>query len=116
MSEVISKELLSDVLGRKCEYKFDDEDEVYYKYWIGSNEHENKINIHELAYECKMKAFQYGYCISLNMYFGHDDEIQGTLIVKDVSNDNIVFDWPLYQKWSETEAIFKAFRWILENK
>lgn len=109
--ELPSNELLSEVLGRKLEYKFTDENKVFYKYWINTSEHEHNINIYELGHMVKEWALPLGYEIkssseSCEVIHGYYTERDGNNydVQKHLTED---FDW-----MDEPEAIFKAGEWI----
>lgn len=127
MNEIISKELLSEVLVKKViKIYFENEEgddflrenEISYTYiedmqGMGCIEHEIAINIYELAHKCKEWAFHKGYDIietdfmisirkksdrySLKVYEYTEEE----------QNEQNVF---------KPEYTFKACQWILDNK
>jgi len=102
--EIISKELLSEVLYFRIRIinKLED-NKLYYDDIF-------EINIHELAHKCKEWAFKKG-LFSWDLQY---DEDYYYLIVK-------LFNGKFYQalNFSEEDIIkqeFKACQWILENK
>jgi hypothetical protein len=112
-TEIISKELLSEVLNL-------DYVEVYEIELIGSHMHytlvleddiisdDMTINVHELAHKCKEWAWK---------TYGHSGAIQAGYILGRF-DAMILFNGDGYHFKGDTEpeAIFKACQWILENK
>lgn len=124
MSEIISKELLSEVLGRtierisinenRCEIRNSISFENYqlgvsYKYSHG-NEEIRFMPIHELAYKCKEWAYaKYKYTIiewagGVDIMDGEDNEVETFL---NLNHPLVLFN---------LEFTFKACQWILDNK
>lgn len=114
---MISKELLSEVLGYEIEIRgFRDK-------YIPSNFEYIKdmvdvkiINIFELAYKCKEWALNKGYYISSNIY----DNNGCCQLFKDnssVCNEcGEIESLEHFHSSCESGAIFKACQWILDNK
>lgn len=111
---MISKELLSEVL----EYKVD---KVYTKDHLGNNykrfirfrlgDFVDEISIHELEYRCKERAFIKGFKISsqLTENGGHAHVIKRRHLHDE--------DWAIGMYGDTiTEAVIKAYQWLLENK
>ena len=128
---MISKELLSEVLGlyQVLEFEIDD-GEVKFEYFedeidIALNEDgecgskDRVINIYELAHKCKDWALDNGYSIEIGVhpiikidrndreYFYTIKNNKGGYVLTSLLEDNIK---------TESEATFKACQWILENK
>lgn len=116
---MISKELLSEILGRpieiisidenKCEIRNSISFENYqlgvsYIYLYGNKE-TRFMPIHELAHKCKEWAGSLGkyHCIYSGLY---DSTDQGTLYICLLDSNDFWAD-------TEPEAIFKACEWIL---
>ena len=114
VEDIISKELLSEVLGVKISSKYgvigkDVKDNRFY-YLLEGYKHihsdAQEINIHELAYKCKEWAWEQGYVI--NSHYAKDDCYAR-------ANNMVEFSIESKEK-TEPEAVFKACQWILENK
>ncbi len=121
---MISKELLSEVLGSEVKSYQTKED----NYSIKKNELGiiyassgiipvfGVINIHELAHKCKEWAFHRGvsiYCIQYKIdkgeYCVYIYDIHEETEILDTGVDDMTFA-------TEPEAIFKACEWIKDNK
>lgn len=136
MSEIISKELLSQVLQCNCikvssekTYPFV-EGSVYF--WVDGSFTYSSVNIYELSHKCKEWAKNQGYAISSgysDMDYDGDSETSNYQIYSVVNlrcgyhsynskhdvdewHEDMIFD----MHNSEPEAIFKACQWILDNK
>ena len=115
---MISKELLSEVLGCDCSecYFEDTYNLINYKYqydvtWSEEIQYNNSsINIHELAHKCKEWAYEdkslCGYNIELKSYKSENCYWLCELMSEDIT----------FSEESEPESIFEACQWILENK
>ena len=110
---MISKELLSEVLP-DVTINENTEIEIFESEFNGTCLRVSNglkiftINIHELAHKCKEWAFSNGYeLVSGERY---DDEVSCSVYKQ--YNQNT----PDYIEKTESEAIFKACQWILENK
>lgn len=127
---MISKELLSEVLGqkvieiKKARQQWDMEvlpviaiEEFERRGLILSKEEQYYFNIYELAHKCKEWANALGYSIATWLYgdwasckvythyqIGTDNGVTYTKYTSQHSGD------------TEPEAIFKACQWILDNK
>ena len=109
MSEIISKELLSEVLGidkRLCSTPELIDNTLFFDTLSNVGEHQNYINIHELAYKCKELAISKGWVLhevrnlkEYIVYFSGDG--------RNPSDD--------YRSNTEPEAIFKATSYIMEQ-
>ena len=121
--EIISKELLREVLGRKTITDiagdgWGKDDEI--AYWF--QDRVFCINIYELAHKCKEWAYAKGYSISSAYGFGDDemsfsyaslDKIGVGLDTGSIENIDVFHSMATRD---EPEAIFKACQWILDNK
>ncbi len=125
VKDVISKELLSEVLGYQvCTSGYIKENDTSSVYWgmIGCRaiddceEYEEFMNIHELAHKCKIWVYEQGYTIGEDyrsvriskLYSKHEvPAILWDIDYFKVDDSFIPFD-PIY--------IIKATQWILENK
>ena len=110
MEDIISKELLSEVL--KCEGRIQiihhmckNQTMVYYDEHISCASFEREINIYELAYKCKEWAFKQGYYLDSGFC-----KNGGRCFTTTKEN------WGMYTEKTEIEAIFKACQYILDNK
>lgn len=113
----ISKELLREVLGYKVyNYALKSENIKLNKITtssLGSEPqtigYEKDINIYELAHKCKEWALKRGYIIKS---FSSADKGYGIIEIL-IGKDEVI---DLKMADTETEAIFKACQWILDNK
>ncbi len=110
---IISKELLSEVLGVELVY-FDDCNEymIPYKeskteYCLSGNEDMILVNIHELAHKCKIKAIEWGYVVIEYPNF--------VTIHKDGKKEITEKFGDLSTEHYRQERVFKATQWILDN-
>lgn len=116
--EIISKELLSAVLGFPCEPLIEEDDKntvlimVEFKSHLISKNHfsraigyANGINIYELMHLVKEWALTQGYALMS----GYDD---GKTFMCECGNINM----PIAYGNSEPEAVFKAAQFALDNK
>lgn len=108
---MISKELLSEVLGYKISkaYIEDTQSVKYLNVFLDGDDTGiyDSINIHELAHKCKEWAYKQGFLLN--------SDSLGYCLHGCYEEDIIKVD----QEWksdTEPEAIFKACEWILENK
>lgn len=107
MKEIISKELLSEVLGYTISSLYIAPNKTFIE--VHSEGVDKRFNTYELAHKCKEWSIKHGYLISSgltfyeNGYFEIYIDPQGDIIKDGNSN-------------TELEAIFKACQWILENK
>lgn len=113
---MISKELLSEVLGYEARYIQTVGTKLCFSCHIkgGSN-----INIYELAHKCKEWAYTKYKIILTSKLF--DYQIKNIfdcyLETGEKSRENIRnFAHPDFISNTEPEAIFKACQWILDNK
>ena len=108
MKDIISKELLSEVLGVDIQkhkkvaqtsiirYKFDNDEEII----------DSSVNIHELANLCKDKVREYGYIVKS----GFNDDI-----IED--DGSVAFDWKevdVYQV--EVKKVIYNYKDTLQDK
>ena len=115
---MISKELLSEVLNIKTDYLgyIDRSKNIEFRESQGFLK---KINIYELAHECKQWAVSKGY----SLYSGYDKLINkygvyvNLLLLGDDESTIGGWDTEIYFiANTEPEAIFKAYQYIMENK
>ena len=115
MSEIISKELLSDVLKLDAEpYNIESKGNTLY-YSVYEDRYEcdildNEINIYELSHKCKEWALVKGWGLSSGIS-DHITKVRFCTATNDCFNTHKCFNDD-----TELEAIFKACQWILENK
>jgi len=117
MEDMISKELLSEVLlcyisshsvnNNIVEYTIIDCRKNMETYGDSEN---HEINIHELAHKCKEWALEQGYGLSSGIA-DHITKIRFCTATNDCFNSNKCFNQD-----TEVEAIFKSCQWIYENK
>lgn len=113
--KMISKELLSEVLGCDCSsvYFEDTYNLIHYEYqydvtWSEYIQYsKNVINIYELAHKCKELALKLDYKLSSSMTDGRYDEC----VLRICMGNELLFEAS-----TEPEVIFKACQWILDNK
>ena len=112
MNKIISKELLSEVLGFKIDNCWVDGSNVE---WIKDGM--SYINIYELAHKCKEWAIDKDFIIETE-YEGKQKAFGSYCICRIFYDGDKIYDnyseCEYYQK--EPEAIFKACQWILDNK
>ncbi len=122
MKEVISKELLSEVLECDCSKVVHKENTIDYIYdydvtWSEHIQYQSEtINIYELAYECKEWAFHRGvsvYCVQYKIdkgeYCVYIYDIHEETEILDTGVDDMTFA-------TESEAIFKVCEWIYDKQ
>ena len=132
---MISKELLSAVLGVKFGTYFRDWQETEARLWVdntGSTPYVcwdavpfvDEINIYELAHKCKEWAVNQGYTLISGRYL-YNCEIQKSSCIINLNFtylDDGEFTTDSYSNLEEFEAdtepaaIFKACQWIYDNK
>ena len=125
MNDVISKELLSEVLQKDLSYILDPSMIISIYKVMGSrsilrytikrsvsNNHES-INIHELAHKCKEWAYKQGYILMSTI------RTNSSLAICEFSKSGKHdYEDELYNNFrahTEHEAVFLACKWILEN-
>lgn len=114
---MISKELLSEVLGR---YVVEFKNESWLKsnntivYTLKDEESEDFINIYELANKCKEWALSKDYYLRAEQGINYYDNLQWTCFLNINMDDGA--EYIDYWNSTEPEAIFKACQWILDNK
>lgn len=111
MKEIISKELLKEVLGYRAIYEnlsiMEMSDNILYFGY-------DNINIYELAHRCKEWALTKEYWITSGIQNRNEiADYDGFCLIKDFNHDLEDF---MKTGSSECEAIFKATQWILDNK
>ena len=103
---MISKELLSAVLGLHCGIKSIKNSEVIYWFDCIGEIREHSINIYELAHKCKEWALNLGYILYSTVH-GYECYIDSR---------NFINNTPVrFLAESEPEAVFKACQWILDK-
>lgn len=113
MENIISEELLSEVLGEKVEHIYDESDKencIDYKLYYGGVQ---SINVHELAHKCKDKAYNLGYYIFTCKQESCSYSAETHIFVNGIG---YVFKHKSTSSVGEYEAVFNEYRWILDNK
>ena len=124
MNEIISKELLSEVLGYKILSVKDLKDgrnNISFDHErinnMGLISDYNFINIHELAHKCKEWALRNNFCIISTTFTAEEDDIEENW------KKGINYAWAelhnndkLFRANTEPEAIFKSCQWILDKE
>ena len=106
--DIISKELLSEVLGVKVigyTYSMN-------KYCINHTKgFTENLNIHEIAFDCEQWIIKQGYEIKLvlDKDKNYIEILQGNINIQGCK-------WKSFLGASKLQAIFKACQWILDNK
>lgn len=114
---MISKELLSEVLGidvKKCSLLNKSTNCVnitYYPHDDFSYTNIKTENIYELTHKCKLKMFDLGYAIKIDILGVEYWNIE----VENCHTGKVCYNED-FDHTEEPEAIFKACQWILENK
>ena len=113
---MISKELLSEVLGKEVTniQKGCTENELKITAYFGDARQSFHINIYELAHKCKECVISKGYDV---LSGGLEAGLYSCYI--DYSDKRYTLQMnPLHYEFADTEpeAIFKACQWILDNK
>lgn len=112
---MISKELLSEVLGIPLtDFKYGNGLIAYTTYELPTFKYK-EINIYELAHKCKEWASELEFEISSCSYkaiieynYRQEEDDDRRLFWK--------FDYETFTADAEPEAVFKACQWVLENK
>ena len=108
---MISKELLSEVVGLCCGVKSIRNSEVVYWFNCIDKVRESSINIYELAYLCKEWASKHHYSVMSGWEMTHWGGAYRVAVFR--NSDNILFSMSTVK--TEPEAIFRACEWILEQ-
>lgn len=121
---MITKELLSEVLKVKIQnckviditYELEGEFDPCIKidYETVDSEGLLLLNIYELSNLCKEWALEQGYYLRAIQGVNYEDRTQWSAFLNKDMNDGAQ-----YVEWwncTETEAVFKACQWILDNK
>jgi len=111
---MISKELLSEVLGIKYSFKIEDYNESNLnnlEWWQNEiyKEQMHTINIYELAHKCKEWAFKQGFTI----VDGFDELGQNICYIIRITGYTLD---SYYEQALNYKNAFSACQWILENK
>lgn len=106
---IISKELLSEVLGKDIG-RVEVNDDVEF-WWSKTDTYCGIINIYELAHRCKEWALTNGYIIASSLNNG--SRIHGFCAVQKSTGGDIIY---CSSENTEPEAVFKACQWLLINK
>jgi hypothetical protein len=108
---MISQELLSAVLNKRCTKIYEAGDIIGYT-WLDSPSHiDSSINKYKLQYLCKKWAFSWKY--RLDLHFMCTEKDYGKVLVK-ISRIDISKGESILKGYdSETEAIFEACEYIL---
>ena len=117
---MISKELLSAVLGLHCGIKSIKNSEVIYWFDCIGEIREHSINIYELAHKCKEWAYTNKYRLSSSQhrlntkqeYYINNQIASYFCSVYYITNDDSDIQ---IDANTEPEAIFKACQWILDK-
>lgn len=108
---MISKELLSEVVGLCCGVKSIRNSEVVYWFNCIGEVRESSINIYELAYLCKEWASKHHYSVMSGWEMTHWGGAYRVDVFR--NSDNILFSMSTVK--TEPEVIFRACEWILEQ-
>ena len=123
MNNMISKELLSEILGFEVSGFCLALNETFIEVYDDSRD--ERISIYELAFECKKWAFLKWYDIETSINsLGLDENgnpiYVGYAFLSSMKDKEHIIDRNKYIKEfeanSEPEAVFKACEWILENQ
>jgi hypothetical protein len=109
----ISKELLSEVLG--CKLDIDEQlqpNEIEYIEKVGSRLYYRYINIYELANKCKEWAYTKNYFL----FSGHGAISASCEVNHRTASPGKINPQEIVLADTESEAVFEACQWILENK
>lgn len=119
---MISKKLLSEVFNEKVlSYNVINKTEIIVQFF----EHDEVINIYELAHKCKEWAFKNGFCISeIDYLFSlskpNEPDFRANVWCildnhKALLNQTPEKPCAYFDEPTQNEAIFKACEWIMEN-
>ena len=104
---MISKELLSEVLGEKVRSVHGAFNNIHF--WVEDDEKCYTINIHELAFKVKEWAMDNMYSVKSELFRNGRGFASLEARTAGLENKN-------FEAETEPEAIFKAGQWILENR
>ena len=107
MEYIISKELLSEVLGFSIDNCWNDGNLIVWK-----EDGMSEINVFELAHKCK----EWAKSKDFDIYSGYDSDIVDGMYFCTIDRYDISIIRFAEYSYSEVEAIFKACQWLLENK
>lgn len=118
MKQILNKELLGAVLGLK-----DITNIKIYNTNIVSIEIQKEtvleINIYELVYKCKEWVYKNKYVVSSGLSKAFDGTVEYDCIIEHFDTYYSKEDVDGYKQFiadSEEKAVFKACKWVLENK
>ena len=106
---MISKKLLSEVLGKECADISVENNRICFYDWSNNGASEC-INIHELAHKCKEWVWNKNYSMRIDQIGLMDWNIE----MEDMDSGTQCFNDDFYHI-TEPEAIFKACEWILNE-
>ena len=110
MKEIISKELLSEVLGIQILEVVPTKGNVIWYVFKDCYEGKDFINVYELAHKCKEWAKNQGYYLLSALVKSSG------ICMFDLSHKKIDNYRNVTKRNTEPEAIFAACQWILDNK
>ena len=123
MNNMISKELLSKILGFEVSGFYLAPNKTFIEAYDEARD--ERISIYELAFECKKWAYLKWYDIETSINSSGLDEngnpiYFGYAFLSSMKDKEQILDRNMYIKEfeanSESEAVFKACEWILENQ
>lgn len=116
MENLISKELLSEVLGFNIDYIVEQENtHISWHDEMGGH----TINIYELAHKCKEWALNKGHRLLSGFdekEYENSPDIEYSCIVNHIYCEGGCRSDNNFNSYSEPESIFKACKWILDNE
>ena len=119
MNDLISKELLSEVLGQNYDTNTAKWEGENLRVWKQSNSTRcgfswAHINIHELSFICKEWAYNLGYFVEIEPFFNGNRKVFNMTVYYNGKCDySHVFVGLKYEELLEHE--FKKYQWILKN-
>jgi len=109
--ELMSKELMSEVLNLNITYIERCNNSIVYK--ISVYDREEEVNIYELAYKCKEWAYKQGFIIDTGFHKNYINQFKANCYGWVSENIDIEKN---FNKCTEIEAVFVSCQWILDNK
>lgn len=120
---IISKELLSEVLGKKVskigKAGYINDLDIGFVDGNRYSSYDLCINIYELAHKCKEWALNKGYRLLSGFdekEYENSPDIEYSCIVNHIYCEGGCRSDNNFNSYSEPEAVFKACQWILNNK